>query len=264
MATASRRLAFLAALLLGCGGSTPAPPPIDLSKEWGTVAPASVQVDPAQLAAAFAAAPALAPSAKCLLVVRNGFLIGEQYYGGTDAETLHDVRSVTKSVISLLVGIAIAQGKLAGTSEHLDALIHPPVAQVSAAEGAITVEHLLTMSSGFSWDESTSAGYNDWILAPNQVQYLLTKTLAHSPGTWFTYNSAAVHLLPVGLTLAAGTDTLSYAQSVLFSPLSIARHEWEVDAQGYYNGGAGLALRARDLAKIGPSIPGSRRARECR
>ena len=70
----------------------------------------------------------------------------------------------------------------------------------------------------------------------------------------FTYNSAAVHLLSVGLTLATGTDTLAYAQSNLFSPLSISQHQWEVDQQGYSNGGSGLALRGRDLAKIGQLV----------
>ncbi len=63
-----------------------------------------------------------------------------------------------------------------------------------------------------------------------------------------------MHLLSVGLTLATGTDTLAYAQSNLFSALSISQHEWEVDRQGYYNGGAGLSLRGRDLAKIGQLV----------
>jgi CubicO group peptidase (beta-lactamase class C family) len=228
--------------------------PIDLSQEWATADPESAQVDAARLSAAFAAAPSVAPSVQSVLVVRNGLLAGEQYYGGTGADTLFDVRSVTKSVASLLVGIAIAQGKLPDTGERLDALVHPPVAQVSAAEAPITVENLLTMTSGFSWDESTAAGYNDWILAANQVDYLLQKPLAAAPGTRFTYNSAAVHLLSVGLTLATGTDTLTYAQDNLFSRLSITQHEWEVDQQGYYNGGSGLALRGRDLAKIGQLV----------
>jgi CubicO group peptidase (beta-lactamase class C family) len=143
---------------------------------------------------------------------------------------------------------------LSGTGEHLDALIHPPVAQVSAAQARITVQNLLTMTSGFAWDESMAAGYNDWVLAPDQVDDLLQKPLVDPPGTWFTYNSAAVHLLSVGLTLATGTDTLAYAQSNLFSARSISQHEWEVDRQGYYNGGAGLSLRGRDLAKIGQLV----------
>lgn len=255
MINAPRALALFTALAVGCGGSTTAaPPPVDLSQEWATAAPDSVQVDPTRLAAAFAAAPALAPSVKSLLVARNGFLLGEQYFDGTGVDTLHDVRSVTKSVVSLLVGIAIAQGKLSGTGERLDALIHPPVAEVSAAEAQITVDNLLTMTSGFQWDESTAAGYNAWILAANQVDYLLQKPLIDPPGTWFTYNSAAVHLLSVGLTLATGTDTLSFAQSNLFSALSISRREWEIDQQGYYNGGSGLSLRGRDLAKIGQLV----------
>ncbi len=248
--------ACLTLLALACGGSSPAAAPanIDIAREWVSATPQSQGVDEAALAGAYSGALSASPGLQSLVVVRNGLLLREQYFGGTNVATLHDVRSVTKSVMSLLVGIAIAKGTLPGADETLPALIHPPVAQVGADKAAIKIDHLLTMTGGFQWDESTAAGYNDWILSPNQVDYVLAKPLSDAPGTWFQYNSAAVHLLSVGLGEASGNSTLSYADANLFAPLGITRREWEQDAQGHENGGAGLALCARDLARIGQLV----------
>jgi CubicO group peptidase (beta-lactamase class C family) len=254
-----RRGAVLLAIALvtaGCGEST-APggsrPPIDLSAPWVVASPASQGVDSALLAVAYAAAARTA-GLRSLLVARNGFLVGEQYFGTVTADSLSDVRSVTKSVMSLLVGIAIAHGALAGTDEPLDRLLHPPVATIDGEQARITVEHLLTMTSGFEWDESTAAGYNAWVLAPDQIQYLLDRPLSDPPGTRFNYNSAAVHLLSAGLSEATGLTAAAFADRYLFTPLGITVHTWETDNRGYSNGGSGLALRSRDLARIGELV----------
>ena len=240
--------------LVACSGPASAPfTSIDLSQSWVAASPASQHIDSGSLAVAYGRAQSTV-GLRSLLVVRNGLLVGEQYFGGSDADTLHDVRSVTKSVISLLVGIAIASGTITGTSERLDSLIHPPVAQIDGPKAQISVENLLTMTSGFAWDESTAAGYNEWALAPDQIEFLLAPPLADAPGTRFTYNSAAVHLLSVGLSLSSGDSTQAFADHYLFAPLAIHERAWEVDNRGYNNGGAGLSLRARDLAKIGQLV----------
>ena len=212
-----------------------------------------MNIDPGQLAAADTAG-ATTRGLRSLLVVRNGVLVDEQYYGSATASSLEDGRSITKSVTSLLSGLALSLGIFSGTGMHLDALIHPPVAQVSAAESAITLDNLLTMTSGFAWDESTAAGYNAWVLSPNQVEYLLAEPLSDLPGLRFNYNSAAVHLISVGLSEATRASTQAFASANLFAALGIQDFSWETDQQGYNNGAAGLALHPRDFAKFGQLV----------
>jgi CubicO group peptidase (beta-lactamase class C family) len=242
--------------LAACGDSTSVAPkqlPLDLSQPWPIATPTSQGVDSAALAAAYARGESTV-GLRSLIVARNGYLIGERYYGAVTADSLNDVRSVTKSVTSLLVGIAIANGVITGTQERLGTLIHPPVAQVEGAKADITVDNLLTMTSGFEWDESTAAGYNAWALAADQIQYLLDRPLSDPPGTRFNYNSAAVHLLAVGLSEAAAMSEQEFAERYLFEPLAIRAHAWETDNRGFNNGAAGLSLQARDLAKLGQLV----------
>lgn len=229
------------------------PAVVDLAGPWQTLTPAAAGIDPGLLAAADAQARSVG-SVRSLVVVRHGVLVDAQYFAGTTAATLDDVRSVTKSVMSLLVGIATADGTLGGPSERLDALLRPPVSVPTGPKAAITVADLTTMRSGFEWDESTAAGYNAWATAPNQVDYLLARPLTHPAGTWFTYDSAAVHLLSVGLSQATGSSTEAYARRVLFDPLGLGDDTWETDDQGFQNGGAGLAMRPTDIAKIGQLV----------
>jgi CubicO group peptidase (beta-lactamase class C family) len=169
-------------------------------------------------------------------------------------DSLSDVRSVTKSITSMLVGIAISRGELAGPSERLDQLIPPNIATMRSDEAAITVENVLTMTGGWRWNEWTANDYNLWALAPDQIDYLLGRPLANTPGTTFTYNSAAVHLLGVGLSVATGETEQHYALAHLLGPLGISAVAWETDDRGYNNGGAGIQLRTRDLAKIGQLV----------
>jgi CubicO group peptidase (beta-lactamase class C family) len=251
--------ALVSALLLpACGGpvqpTTATPPaPVDLSRPWTTASPGSEHVDPRALAAALSRADSTV-GLRSLLVVRNGRLVGEHYRAPASLDSLEDGRSVTKSVTSLLVGIAVSEGLIQGTDERLDAFVHPPVASVDGPKAAISVENLLTMTSGFAWDESTAAGYNAWILAPDQIDFLLARPLSDAPGQRFNYDSAAVHLLSVGLAEATAAPTRTYAEQRLFAPLGITAYDWERDARGYDNGGSGLSLRARDLARIGQLV----------
>jgi CubicO group peptidase (beta-lactamase class C family) len=191
---------------------------------------------------------------RTLLVARNGFLVAEYYHPPVTADSLSDVRSVTKSITSMLIGIAINRGELPGVSERLDQLIPPHIATMRSDEAAINVENLLTMTGGWQWNEWTANDYNLWAGAPDQIDYLLGRPLANAPGTTFTYNSAAVHMLGVGLTVATGMPEQDYALAHLLGPLGISAVAWETDDRGYNNGAAGIQLRTRDLAKIGQLV----------
>ena len=195
------------------------------------------------------------PGLESVAVVRRGRLVAERYLGTATADAAHPVRSITKSVMSLLVGLGIERGVFTGPPETLASTLHPPLPALSGEQATVTLDHLLTMTSGFQWDEGGNvAEYNGWVLAPDQVEYLLARPFSAPPGQSWNYNSAAVHLLSAALTSASGMGTDLFADETLLGPLGIRERTWEVDHQGIPNGGAGLSLRTRDLAKLGTLV----------
>lgn len=239
-------------LVAGCDFSsdTPAPASLDLTQPWVKAAPAAVGIAPAGLSAAVSAASAQ-PRMLSLLVVRDGMLVLEEYFHGNDADSLNDVRSVTKSIVSTLVGVALKEGFIGSLDETLGDHLQEQVELLSPGLQAISVRHLLTMTSGFEWDESGGPAYGNWIRAQDHVGHLLDQPLVHEAGTTFTYNSAAVHLLGVLLQEAVEMPLPDFADRYLFSKIGIQRSRWEALTGGYVNAGAGLDLRPRDLARLG-------------
>lgn len=254
------RLALVAAALLtlACGGPTEPGPVVtgDLSGEWPTGSPASQQLDPVAILDAVTRAQTL-PRILSLLVVRNGVLVVEQYFNGNFADSLNDGRSVTKSVMSTLVGTALHKGVLPTLAGRLDEYLAPEYLQgLGPDKRAISFGDLLTMSSGFEWHENdgtlpANAEYNAWVLSPDPVAHLLARNVVFPPGTRFTYNTAGTHLMSVMLTDAVGMPIADFARDEVFTPLGIGRARWETFPDGTPNGGSGIKLRPRDFAKIG-------------
>jgi CubicO group peptidase (beta-lactamase class C family) len=244
-------VAFSAALL-ACGEAPTAPRPVvDLSAEWSVSPPEAESLDPQKLDAAAAHAETL-PRVLSLLVVRHGHLVFERYLHGNTRDSLNDVRSVTKSIVSSLAGIAVDRGAFPGVNATIAPyLTAEQLALLDAPKRAITIGNLLTMSSGFLWDESIVAGYNAWVGSPDPVAYVLTKPLVTVPGRAFSYNSATVHLLSRLTAQATGIPLEQFAQQYLFDPLGVTRVRWEYFPDGHPNGGSGIAMRPRDLAKVG-------------
>lgn len=204
------------------------------------------------------------------LILRHGRLVFEHYFTGDDwawathrgevrfdAETRHDMRSVTKSVTSLLFGIARDRG-LVGSLDTpaLDAF--PELADLRAPHAsAVTLRHLLTMSAGFAWDEATP--YSDprnserqMIDAPDQLRYLFSRPPARPPGAIWTYNGGCTAALAHVVARAARMPLEEFAEEALFGPLGIEGAEWiRCYADGTVNACSGLRLRPRDIAKIG-------------
>src|SRR5207247_3120684 len=156
----------------------------------------------------------------------------------------------TKSVVCALTGVALRDGVLPSTAAPIAPYL-PPNDTLDAADSAVTVRNLLTMTSGYAWDETPGPDYNSWIVADNHVQYLLDRAHAASPGATFTYNSAAVHTLGVVLEDAAATPLPQYATDHLFGALGVDTVACEPLDRGTVNGSSGIALRARDLLKFG-------------
>ena len=239
-------------LTASCADPPTGPEPIgDLAAEWQISDPAAEGLDAGTIRSAVEKARTL-PRLLSLLVVRNGSLVVEEYFHGNHADSLNDVRSVTKSVVSTLVGAAARRGLLPTLDRQLpEGLPSRYHADLTAETRAITFRHLLTMSSGFEWDEVGVAEYNAWVVSPDPVGYLLTRPLVTVPGSRFSYNSAAVHLLSVALAGAIGRPLEAFAAEALFQHLGISRVRWERFADGTPNGGSGIAMRPRDLAKLG-------------
>jgi CubicO group peptidase (beta-lactamase class C family) len=245
-------VAAVAWLLAACADATAPGTGLqtELARPWVEVAPEEVDLDPAILDRAAIRASQL-PRFRSLLVARRGKLAFERYFGGANPATLHDVRSVTKSVVSALVGIAAAEGTL----PNLDASIGDYLDReydLDAADRAVTIRHLLMMTSGFQWNENGGSDYNAWILSGgDHVQYLLDRAHTATPGSRWTYNSAAVHALGVILERATGMSLAAFAEDRLFRPAGIVGARWESLGSGRVNGGSGIDMRGQDLLRLG-------------
>lgn len=204
---------------------------------------------PVSLDAAVKAAEGL-PRMHSLLVDWHGDLILECYFHSARAASLADIKSVSKSVISALVGIAIARGYLPG--------VYAPIAPYfpflsSTAAGArkkqITIADLLTMRSGL---ESTSRwNYGAWVKSPNWVRYALSRPLLSPPGEQMDYSTGNTHLLSAILTKATRRDTWTFAEETLAKPLGFRLPRWPRDPQGIYFGGNEMLMTPRDMLKFG-------------
>ena len=254
------RSALVGSLLLlqACGGPTEPIPVVtgDLSTEWPTGSPVSQDLDPGGVANAVAHArslprPALPARGPQWGPGRRG-VFQRQFSGQPERWA-----SVTKSVLSTLVGTALHQGKVPSLEARLDAFLAPSyIGPLGPDKRAIRFGDLLTMSGGFEWHENDgvlppNAEYNGWILSPDPVAYLLARRLAFQPGSTFTYNTAGTHLLSVMLAGALDQPLTDFARTEVFDPLGIDRARWETFPDGTPNGGSGIKLRPRDFAKIG-------------
>ena len=233
MITRRLLIALLATLLCACGGGggggygssnppapappTGSPPPpvtiIDIAQPWARATPAEVDMDEVMLARAASDAAAI-PRFRSLLVARRGKLVAENYFGGADSSTVFDLRSVTKSVVSVLTGIAIQSGQLPNIDATVGSYVDAPYA-LDANDRAVSVRQLLTMTSLYQWNESNGDDYNQWVLSDDHVQFLLDRRQTDPAGT-FTYNSAAVNLMGLVLQDAAAEPLPNFAQEVLF------------------------------------------------
>jgi CubicO group peptidase (beta-lactamase class C family) len=237
---------------------------------WATKTPADVGLDPAPLAALrerLTATPEL--NVHSVLIVKDGALVYEQYlegrdeYGGADLgvvrfdrETLHDMRSTTKSVVSALVGIAMGDGLIRGVDTPVIDLLPEHTMADREAKRSILLRHVLTMTAGLEWDESMP--YTDprnsesqMIRSGDPLGYVLSRQLMAEPGSQFNYNGGLTELLGAVVRQATGRNLVAFAQERLFAPLGIERFEWRRHANGLPRAASGLRLRPVDLAKFG-------------
>jgi CubicO group peptidase (beta-lactamase class C family) len=212
------------------------------------IAPPSAAADPVVLDPAVSAASEL-PRLYSLLVSRKGELILERYFNGRRATTHANIKSVSKSIISALVGIAVER-RLLGLSDPIAR--HFPGALDGAGDAVkrtITIEDLLTMRSGL--ESTSSRNYGAWVQSRNWVRHALARPLLTPPGTEMIYSTGNSHLLSAVLTRVTGRSTWQFAQEALAKPLGFSLAQWPRDPQGIYFGGNDMLLTSRQMLAFG-------------
>ena len=189
------------------------------------------------------------PRLYSLLIARHGRIYEEHYYRVRTATTRANIKSASKSIISTLVGIAVAEGKL-----RVEEPVHPYFsahlsADTSTLKRTITLGNLLSMQAGL---QSTSGRYyGAFVTSPNWVRYAVTRPMVDVPGGRMQYSTGTSHLLSYILTRSTGTSTASYAREKLAVPLGISIPAWTTDPQGIAFGGNEMRMTPRDMLTFG-------------
>lgn len=260
------RLALLA-VFAASTATSPAFAATSTPPDWELADPASQGLDATRLAALDAAIRGgEAPDTTSVLVVHRGKLVHEAYFNGADRSTLHNTRSLTKSVTAMLVGAAIDRGLVAGVdAKVLGFFPERRPAHPGRFKDAITVEDLLSMSAQWECDDNNeySAGHEermyvsaDWtgftLDLPERGYAPWVKRPADSPhGRAFAYCTANSFLLGAIVERASGMPLERFAADALERPLGISGAVWQHASEGVGMGGGGTEYRSRDLAKFG-------------
>lgn len=241
--------------------------PAILDDDWRVLSPSAAGFDADALGQRLTEMMASGDNLHAVIVERHGALVAEVYGKGMDKRAndllsrevafgptvMHDTRSVGKSLIDLLVGIAIDEGKLSDVRTPAITL-YPELNELSTpGRKAIALEHLLGMSSGLKWKEG-GAGRDDehgmmWARQP--LRDVLSRDIVSPPGRVFNYNSGGTAVLADIVSRSTGMPWEVFAQRALFAPLGIRDVEWIRDFRGRPMAYTGLRLRPRDMAKIG-------------
>ena len=210
------------------------------------------------------------PNIHSVLIYKSGKLIYEQYFEGRDEiwgdslgvvqhgpGRLHDVRSVSKSIVSACVGLAIEQGKIKSVDQSVFEFFPEYAKYKSGPKAQLTIKHLLTMTSSLEWNEEVP--YSDpenseirMTNSPDPMEYVISRPMEAAPGEFWDYNGGTTQLLAAIIKKATGMDIDSFAGQFLFKPLGIEHHEWtkfpNLDLPA---AASGLRLTSRDLLKFG-------------
>jgi len=228
------------------------------AEEWRTSTPAEQNMDPDRLEAMIEMIKEQDFAYHSVVVVRNGYLVFEQYLNGWKADSSHHIQSCTKSVSSILIGTLFQNGLLESVDQKMvDLFADYEIANLDERKQAITLEHLLTMSPGMDWHE-LDYPYEDpnnslgrmWH-SPDAVQHVLDTPMSQEPGQAWSYNSGTSILLGGIIEEVSGKDVLDYARESLFDPLGIEKIRWDQTTGGHYHTDGGLYLKPRDMARIG-------------
>ncbi|MEF8864708.1 MAG: serine hydrolase [Salinibacter sp.] len=204
--------------------------------------------DAAALADAVDRARALAPPLTGLIVARGSTTVAEAYFNGRGPNQAANLKSASKSVLSALAGIALADGVLDGVSQPIGPFF-PTLLADAPRKRRITVDHLLTQQTGL---ESTSFdNYGAWVSSADWVADALRRPMVDRPGGEMIYSTGTTHILGAVLAEASGQSLRAFAQERLFDPLGVRIRSWQQSPAGRYFGGNNLALTPRGMLRFG-------------
>lgn len=196
-----------------------------------------------------------------ILVIKDNQLVFEQYFPGVtangtainyDKDTPHTVFSVSKSVTSLALGIAIDQGFIFSVDDAVVDYLPDHSNMLSVGEKAnLTLDDSLSMQAGFAWNELTGTSFQQFTQASDSVSFVVSQALTSTPGTIFTYNTGVTHMVGEVINGATGMNVDDYTNTHLFNDMNITNFSWSRHADGTVLAGSGLNMTPRDMAKIG-------------
>jgi CubicO group peptidase (beta-lactamase class C family) len=245
---------------IGCDASVAAPDgqgSLEIpwpTKSWQTSTPEEQGMDSASLARLIETVGTYKQDS--LMIIRHGRIVAEAYYAPYVTGISHDLRSVTKSVVSTLIAIALQQGILDSVDHPvIDLFSDKDISNVDENKKAMTIQSLLDMTSGIEWQEKAYTP-DETIMrmyaSPDRTEFVLSQPMSNAPGTKFYYNSGNPYVLSALITKKTGQSAFDFAKKELFEPLGITSARWgRVDAQGVTDGEAGLFLSPHDMARVG-------------
>lgn len=199
---------------------------------------------------------------RSLLVATGGEAPAEYYFEGARRDERVPVYSITKSVTSLLTGLALSTSAIDSVGVPLEALLpaRRALLQADTLRARLTLRDLLTMRAGLEWNElstpyeSPGNPVTQMLASDDWIGYVLSKPMARAPGSGYTYNSGASVVLGAAVAAATGRSLPDLAQDALFAPLGITRPPWHEGPHGVTNAGGGLSLRPLDLLTLGRMV----------
>jgi CubicO group peptidase (beta-lactamase class C family) len=205
-------------------------------------------LDPALIRATLGRAAAL-PGLHSLIVARHGRELVGEVFRGPGLDRAVNVKSVSKSVMAALAGVALERGILESVEQRIAPILGGLVPKdADPRVNAITIDHLLTMRAGL--ERTSGRNYGRWVASDNWVRYALSRPFVDEPGGRMLYSTGSYHLLSAVLARASGQSTLELARAWLGEPLGIAIPPWTRDPQGIYLGGNNMLLSPRALLRF--------------
>ncbi|WP_246148217.1 serine hydrolase domain-containing protein [Skermanella pratensis] len=190
------------------------------------------------------------PTLRSLIVARDGVPIMEHVFNGPDLDRPVNVKSLSKTVIAALAGIAIDRGVFEGVDQPIVEILGNRVpASADPRLAQVTIDHLLAMRSGL--ERTSGPFYGRWVSSRDWVSFALARPFVDEPGGGMLYSTGNSHILSAALTRAAGRSTLALARDWLGGPLGIEVPAWQRDPQGTYFGGNNMLLSPRALFRFG-------------
>jgi CubicO group peptidase (beta-lactamase class C family) len=193
-----------------------------------------------------------------LIVCRDGEVVAEEYtyFKNYGPDSIKNIMSVTKTFTGVLIGLAIEKGFIESVNNPISKYLTGIVTFPDEIKAAITIDQLLKMTSGHSWNGTSTASLFEecFFDSEDNLQYIIDLPLVSTPGTLFNYSDGASHLLSAIITEATDTKTSDFAKTYLFDPLGIKKFSWEEDDRGYPLGAAYLRITPSDMVKFGNLI----------